>query len=190
MKAGIAGANDSGGIWEYTWGNANYTAFADFNGDGLPDIFNVDPDYGVGAVYLSQGGFAYNAASVLSNNGASDQNPAIPAYLDVCGRGRLYGDGKTDFVAFNEASSQGLQIVTGVNQGNGTFKWIPALDLPPIVASIGISTITADFNKGRQGRPDPLCRRNRLLSVHLCGSLQRRWDIPESHTNDSAWPTR
>lgn len=148
VNATMAGAGSNSNGFTSTFAS---TAYGDFNGDGKLDYFSVDSNYGSGALHAGLGGFNFTGTPRLVDTGAADQLPAIPAQLVVEAALDLNGDGKTDLVAFNEsyrASGYTLNAVSGINQGNGTFKWVSAPSLLALsqIAQFGISSTTGDFN--------------------------------------------
>lgn len=144
--AGLAG--DSAG---YTRA-LNSTAFGDFNSDGKVDYISVDNNYGSASFHAGQGGFAFAGAQRLVDTGAADQlPPAMPNQLFVQAAVDLNGDTRTDLVGFTETLGPGgytLNILSGINQGKGVFKWTsnPSLLAALPLSIFGISPTTADFN--------------------------------------------
>ena len=135
-------------------GPGQLTAFGVFNQDGKLDFVTADNNYGAAALHAGQGGFNFAGASRLSDTGAADQSPALPDQLSVLATLDLNGDGKTDLLGFNFGDPNALyQIVAGVNQGGGNFKWIPEPNLDGLsILALGISPATGDFN--HDGKPD------------------------------------
>lgn len=122
------------------------TVFGDFNGDGKLDYVSVDDSYGVAEFHAGQGGFSFAGAPRLIDAGTVDHVPAVPTQLVAQAALDLNGDGKTDIAGFNTAGSA-LLVVTGINQGNGAFKWTSNPNaLPPLLVGVNISDVVADFN--------------------------------------------
>lgn len=163
----------TGGITPY----APYVTVGDFNGDGKTDLLTMDsgrpgrgivPRMSTGGV-LPTTGAGFVAAQDLSSTcgivpGAwcfttGGTNPL--SYFDLIALGDFDGDGSTDLLIYNPASSYGGSRV-GVIMGGGNpaadmfsgAKPSAAFPLPPFVGQSGV--IVGDFNG--DGRSDILDR--------------------------------
>lgn len=115
--------------------NVSFIATADFNGDGIPDLFLASSS----AIYVWLGKGDGTFTPSFSTAAA---NPAA-AIAD------FNGDGKPDIAFVNNAAAS-LTVLLG--KGDGTFPQSTVTTLPSVAAGFFNSMTAADFN--RDGHPD------------------------------------
>ncbi|WP_158750705.1 FG-GAP-like repeat-containing protein [Acidobacterium sp. S8] len=120
---------------------------ADYNGDGIPDIVEINNNPREASIFLGQGGGKYTAAPLLS----SAADPVLDAnQLVLQTTGDFNGDGYSDILAVNAGNGE-PSLETALSDGTGSFIYKTALLQRQFPTLAYVQPVTADFNgDGRQ----------------------------------------
>jgi len=129
----------------------------DLNGDGRPDLFAYGPRYSAstvpGDVFLNDGSGGFGAPVALPGS----------ALLSSAMIGDMNGDGFPDIVGCTNVGTgqtQAVNVIVYLNNGNGTFKALPAvsgngecnsLTLGDVYHNGHLDIVTAGYTNGQYG---------------------------------------
>ena len=140
----------------------DWTALADFDGDGLDDFWQIEDTAAKVRIYMNQGGSYETEPSFEPTSGVGQKRPAIAGDFD--------GDGRADMMLLNTTSGRALTFLN-VTGGFDTDNKIST------ATSLGASGDFASADMDGDGTDD---------LVQLAGSDVSVWKVEDGVIDESA----